>query len=278
MQAYSVLMSVYQKEAPEALTVSLDSMICQTLPPQQIVLVKDGPLTDALEQVIDRYCSAHDGLFTLVAYPENRGLAYALNAGLKACRNELVARMDSDDYSLPSRCEMQVAAFEADEELVVVGANMQYFDETIDCVADDVRVYPAEDAQIRQALRRYSPFAHPAVMYKKSHVLACGGYDEALRRRQDMDLFSRMIVHEKKKAMNLQQPLLYFRRDASYYTRNKSKESCNNRIAVQRNIYRRGDCSLTDYLYVWAVMTVSKLTPRWLYGAIYTRLKNRRGK
>ena len=276
VQPYSFLMSVYKKEEPAALSLCLDSMLKQTFMPEQIVLVKDGSLTQELERVIADYCAKNETLFTVVGYPDNMGLAYALNFGLDACRNELVARMDSDDYSMPTRCEKQARAFEEDPELVVTGTNMRYFDNTIDQLSSDVRVYPAEDAQIKKALRRYSPFAHPSVMFKKSEVLACGGYDAALRRRQDMDLFSRLIVHNGKKAMNIQEPLLLFRRDASYYMRNKNKESCNNRIAVQKKIYKRGDCDLADYLYVWTVMTASKLMPNRLYSMIYSMLKDKK--
>lgn len=276
MVSYSFLMSVYKKEDPVALSVSIDSMLNQSLPPEQIVLVKDGTLTEPLDNVIVEYTAKNESIFTVVGYPENKGLAYALNFGLNFCRNELVARMDSDDYSVSTRCEKQIYAFENDPDLVLVGTNMQYFDGTVDNVSSEVRVYPAEDGQIKKALRRYSPFAHPSVMYKRSEVLACGGYDETLRRRQDIDLFSRLIVHNQKKAMNIQEPLLLFRRDEYYYMRNKNKESCNNRIAVQKKIYQRGDCRLMDYMYVWIMMTASKLMPNKLYGTIYSIIKNKR--
>lgn len=276
MLQYSFLMSVYKKEDPAALAVSIDSMLAQTLAPEQIVIVKDGSLTEDLDKVLAEYKAAHEKAFTLVGYAENRGLAYALNFGLAACRNELVARMDSDDYSVPTRCEKQVAEFEKDSALVLLGTNMQFFEGTVDNVSSDIRAYPSEDAEIRKALRRYSPFAHPSVMFKKSEVVACGGYDETLRRRQDIDLFSRLIVHNGKKAKNLGEPLLLFRRDESYYKRNKNVESCNNRIAVQKKIYKRGDCRLVDYLYVWTMMTASKMIPDKLYAMIYAKLKNKK--
>lgn len=274
MLQYSFLMSVYKKESPDSLSMSIDSMLNQTYAPEQIVIVKDGCLTEQLDSVISDYERRYDNLFTVVGYEENRGLAYALNFGLLACRNEFVARMDSDDYSVSTRCEKQIYEFEKDQDLVLIGTNMQFFDETIDKLSSDIRSYPADDEDIRKALRRYSPFCHPSVMFKKSEVLACGGYDETLRRRQDIDLFSRLIVHNRKKAKNIQEPLLLFRRDDSYYKRNKNIESCNNRIAVQKKIYKRGDCRLIDYLYVWAIMTASKLVPDKLYAALYTKLKN----
>ena len=276
MQKYSFLMSVYKKEDPQALSTSIDSMLAQTLAPDQIVVVKDEPLTDSVEKVLAQYSSEHNEIFTIVGYEDNQGLAYALNFGMQACRNELIARMDSDDFSVASRCEKQVAAFDNDPELALVGTNMQFFDGDVKNVSSDIREYPATNEDIIKALRRYSPFAHPSVMFKKSEVLSCGGYDETLRRRQDIDLFSRLIVHNRKKAANIQEPLLLFRRDESYYKRNKNVESCNNRIAVQKKIYKRGDCRLVDYLYVWSIMTFSKIVPDKLYSVIYTKLKNKK--
>lgn len=276
MQKYSFLMSVYKKEDPQALSTSIDSMLAQTLAPDQIVVVKDGPLTDSLEKVLAQYSSENNEIFTIVGYEDNQGLAYALNFGMQACRNELIARMDSDDFSVASRCEKQVAAFDNDPELALVGTNMQFFDGDVKNVSSDIREYPATNEDIIKALRRYSPFAHPSVMFKKSEVLSCGGYDVTLRRRQDIDLFSRLIVHNRKKAANIQEPLLLFRRDESYYKRNKNVESCNNRIAVQKKIYKRGDCRLVDYLYVWSIMTFSKIVPDKLYSVIYTKLKNKK--
>ena len=58
---YSVLMSVYAKEKPEYLRISLDSMLAQTVRPSEIVLVEDGPLTKDLEDTIEQYHSAEAG-------------------------------------------------------------------------------------------------------------------------------------------------------------------------------------------------------------------------
>ena len=54
MQNYSVLMSVYYKEKAEYLELAIESMLNQTVPPEQFVIVEDGPLTDELEQVIQK--------------------------------------------------------------------------------------------------------------------------------------------------------------------------------------------------------------------------------
>lgn len=123
MEKYSVLMSLYKKEHPEYLRLALDSMINQTVKPDEIVLVEDGPLTDELYQVVEEY----KHYLKLVINEKNLGLGLALNEGLKECRNELVARMDTDDISKPNRCEKQLKRFEENPSLAIVGSHIDEF-------------------------------------------------------------------------------------------------------------------------------------------------------
>lgn len=122
MEKYSVLMSLYKKENPEYLRMAIDSMLSQTVAPDEIVIVEDGPLTEELHSVIKEYVTKYPELFQIVVNEKNLGLGLALNNGLKACRNELVARMDTDDISKPERCEKQLKVFEKNPELSIVGA------------------------------------------------------------------------------------------------------------------------------------------------------------
>ena len=112
MYKYSVLMSVYFKDDADNLRLAIDSMLNQTVKPEQYVVVEDGKLTSELNTVIDEYENQYPELFTIVKIAQNKGLANALNEGIKVCRNELVARMDADDISLPERCEKELECFE----------------------------------------------------------------------------------------------------------------------------------------------------------------------
>ena len=105
---YSVLMSLYKKEKPEYLNLAIQSMIDQTVRPDEIVIVKDGHITNELKTVLDDYQSKYPALFNIVGYEKNRGLGLALNYGLKHAKNELIARMDTDDIAKPERCEKQL--------------------------------------------------------------------------------------------------------------------------------------------------------------------------
>lgn len=244
---YSVLMSVYDKEKPEYLVQSIESMLNQTVPPEQFVIVEDGKLHKSLEDVIQNYKIKHPNLFTILPLSENVGLGRALDHGMKVCRNELIARMDSDDISQPERCEKELKLFENDPKLTIVGTNIdEFWDDPNDIKCS--RVVPSAPEEIRKRIGRIQPFNHPTVMYKKSEVVRCGGYGR-MRRKQDRDLFSRM-VNMGCKARNINESLLLFRSNADNYKRRKSWSYCKSTIDVTYEIWKRGHCSFGDLAYV----------------------------
>lgn len=258
MKCYSVLMSVYHKDNPEYLRQSIESIMKQTIKPEQFVIVEDGPLTKALTDVIGSYVKSNSNLFSIVKLQRNYGLGVALDKGLIVCRNELVARMDSDDISLESRCEKQLKKFEENEALVLLGANIDEFYDDPKKIRTS-RIVPSSYEDICKYIRRRDPFNHPTVMFKKSAVIRCGGYG-SLRRRQDFDLFSRMI-NMGCYAENLNESLVLFRSNIDNYKRRKSKESCKSYINVVKNNYKRGYCSLFDLLYVIFAQEAIRLMP-----------------
>lgn len=253
---YSVLMSVYAKEKPEYLHESIESMLKQTASPDQIVLVEDGPLTDALEEVVRGY--KKNPLFTIVRLKKNSGLGRALDEGLKYCRNDLVARMDTDDISLPERCEKELRLFREDPKLDIVSGAIAEFETDPSNICSH-RVVPAEDPEIRRQMRRRSAFNHPAVMYRKSAVLRCGGYGGSLR-KEDHDLFSRMVnmgCH----ARNLQCDVLLYRTGENAIRRRKSWKNISSYLEIMAVTYKRGYCSLWDVIYVDAAQLFYFIAP-----------------
>jgi glycosyltransferase involved in cell wall biosynthesis len=204
---YSVLMSVYFKEKPNNLREALDSMFCQTLPPQEIVLVEDGPLTDELYAVLDEY-SAKYSILKRIVNEKNMGLGLSLQKGLAECSNELVARMDTDDISKPDRCEKQVKYFLEHNDVDVVGTNIDEFTESIDKVVSK-RIVPSSHDEICKYIKKRNPFNHMSVMYKKSAVLNAGSYQD-LYLYEDYYLWVRMFLKGCKFA-NLNECLVFAR-------------------------------------------------------------------
>jgi len=106
---FSVLMSVYYKENPEFLKRAFESIWdLQTLKPSQIVLVEDGPLSDGLYAEIKRQKELLKDKLTVVSLEKNVGLGVALAEGLKACKYDIVARMDGDDVADQDRFLTQI--------------------------------------------------------------------------------------------------------------------------------------------------------------------------
>lgn len=170
---YSVLMSVYRKEKPEYLKESIISMLNQTIKPDEIVLVKDGPLTAELDAVIDKFKSSN--LIKVVPLDQNVGLGKALNIGLEKCKNELIARMDTDDISINNRCEKQLELFLKNDNLSVVGTAIAEF------IGDPENVVAYKDVKtshkdILNNIKFRNPINHPSVMFKKNDVLSVGNY------------------------------------------------------------------------------------------------------
>lgn len=244
---YSVLMSVYAKDNPNYLKIAIESMLNQTIRPEQYVIVQDGPLGEQLTDILQNYKAQMPELFTLVILEQNGGLGKALDAGLQYCRNELVARMDADDISLPERCEKELELFAEHPQLSICSTNIDEFYEEPDKI-HTIRRVPSEYEAIKKMIKRRQPFNHPAVMFKKSEVVRCGGYG-ALKRKQDYDLFSRML-NMGCYALNIDESLLKFRADRDNYKRRKSREYVKSSISVGWLNYRRGYCGMTDLLYI----------------------------
>lgn len=257
-------MSLYKKEHPEYLRLALDSMINQTVKPDEIVLVEDGPLTEELYRVVDEY----KHYLHIVVNKTNLGLGLALNEGLKVCKNELVARMDTDDISKPDRCEKQLQRFAKKPELSVVGSHIDEFIGNKSNVVSQRHV-PTNSKAIYEYAKKRSAFNHPAVMYKKSAVLAEGGYAD-LKRNQDVDLFGRMLF-KGYKAENIDEALLWFRSSDELSVRRKSWENTWSYIATIRKFWKMGYSSFGNYVTVLVAQTGMYLMPIKLQNWVYKK-------
>lgn len=211
---YSVLMTVYSKESPQNLGVSVECMFDQTVSPDEFVLVKDGPLSEGLENKILELQQRHPNLKTF-ALEKNVGAGLASKYGIPLCTNEYIARMDSDDYSIPTRIQEEFDAM-SEHNVDMVGSVIEEFVGSIDNVVAH-RILPESNDQIRLFAKARSPIAHSAVLYKKSQVLACGSY-EKYRVAEDMILFSKMLKNGVT-AYNVQHPLVYMRVNPNFYKR-----------------------------------------------------------
>lgn len=216
MVDFSVLMSVYQKENADYLRLSLDSVFSQTRRASQVVIVIDGPLTTELEGVIREFQEKYPELNT-VPLSSNCGLSRALNIGLKHCRYNIVARMDTDDICFHNRFELQIAEFEKDSNLDVLGSYATMIDE--DGRELKTMTVPISNKDIANKVWT-CPFIHPTVIFKKDRIIGVGSYNfDAGPRQDDYDLWFRCVA-SKLNCRNLAEPTLYYRFFADSIGRN----------------------------------------------------------
>lgn len=244
---YSVLMSVYIKDKCEYVKSAIDSMLNQTVKPEQYVIVEDGEIGGDIKELLSGYKKEYPDMFTIVKIKNNSGLANALNEGLKVCRNELVARMDADDISKPERCEQELNLFNEYENLDICGCNIDEFYSSPEKVQSS-RIVPYEYEEIKRFMKRRQAFNHPSVMYKKTKVIENGGYP-LLKRKEDFDLFSKMI-NNGCYAMNINKSLYLYRADKGNYMRRKSLTNVKSSIYVYWRHLKRGGCSIIDFLII----------------------------
>ena len=187
---YSVLMSVYHKENPVFLKIAIESILNQTFLTNDFVIVHDGNLTKDLYEILQFYKKKYPKIINVVGYKTNKGLGYALNFGLNYCKNEFVMRMDSDDYSKPQRAEIQVNKFILDN-VDISSTCIELFKDSPDEIIGKRNV-PILKKDIIKCSKTRSPFNHPSAIFKKSKVLAAGGYKNLLF-KEDYYLWVRMI-------------------------------------------------------------------------------------
>lgn len=242
---YSVLMSVYYKEKPEYLSLSIQSMLEQTVKPNEFVIVKDGPLTPELDSVIDSYVSRNLNLFKIISSESNLGLGLSLAKGITEAKNELIARMDSDDYVVNTRCEKQLKLFADDPDLCIVGSFESEFVDEINNVISVHRV-PEENAEIKKQMRRRCSILHPTVMYKKSSVIECGNYHSVIL-YEDYDLFARMVLEYNVKSYNIQESLYYIRTSEDFFKRRGGLKYAKTVLRFKWGQFKKGHMSILDF-------------------------------
>jgi len=266
MDKFSVLMSVYIREKPLYLRQSINSLLNQTVKPDEIVIVKDGPLSKELDDVIQDYVSNYPNLFTIVTSENNMGLGLALNLGLKYCRNELVARMDSDDISLPDRCEKQLKVFQLDHRLDILGGNIAEF---IDVESNIIgkRIVPSDDREIKKYIKKRCPFNHMTVMFKKTSVLRAGNYQECFF-NEDYYLWIRMLEAGCKFG-NIPDILVNVRVSQEMYKRRGGKKYFKSELFIQRYMLEKRIINLSRFFYnVFIRFVIQVIIPNNLRGYI----------
>ena len=270
---FSVLMSINKKENVDYFKECIDSLLNQTILPNEIVIVKDGPLTPELDEAIKNYVSSNIDLFKIVPLEKNVGLGKALSIGVKECSYDLVARMDTDDICIPQRFEIQLKEFTADPTLDITGSSIIEFDGNINNVLSTKNVPYSHEEVVKYSKKR-NPFNHMTVMYKKSKVLEAGNYLPP-NGFEDYYLWGRMIMIGAK-TKNISTPLVYARTGVSMFERRGGYDYLKRSIEAKKLLHKIGLYSLYDFIISTSSHIIISLLPNKLRGFIYLKLLRRK--
>jgi len=264
---FSVLLSVYKNEHPNYLRQSLDSILSQILPPDEIILVKDGPLTSELDYFIENY-KKRCPVLKVIPLAINQGLGKALNEGLKHCSYDLIARMDTDDIAKPNRFKRQIQVFQEHPELDVVGAWIDEFEETTSNIIS-TRKLPEVHDDICQFAKMRNPENHPVIMFRKQAVLAAGGYQH-FPLFEDYYLWIRMLQNGAK-FYNIQESLLYFRFSPAMFKRRGGLKYVTTELRFQNQLRNLEFITFSEYLYNVFIRVITRIMPNSLRAILYKK-------
>lgn len=266
---FSVLMSLYIKEKAEYFDECMQSMLHQTVLPTEIVIVLDGPISDELRGIVEKYKEENSGLIKIVENGKNKGLGLALADGVPACTYELIARMDTDDIAREDRFEKQLDLFLADPQLDICGSHIIEFEGKTDNVLSKRKV-PIKHKDIALYQKRRSAFNHMTVMYKKSTVLSAGNYEHCPLMEDDM-MWIRMLIIGAKCA-NVDDYLVYARTGYAMVERRGGWAYFLKYKGGRKKIFETGYISKWDYLQTVGIQLIVALMPKKIRLFVFIKL------
>lgn len=266
MLSYTVCLSVYSKDKPSDFFEALQSVYNQTLKPNEIVLVVDGPISCELESVINIFSQQYFSI-KILRFKENRGHAAARQAGLDNASNELVAIMDSDDMALPERFEKQISFLANHPEVDIVGGQITEFIEREDNIVGK-RTVPETDKEIKDYLKSRCPMNLVTIMARKSSIQKVGGYIDWYC-EEDYYLWIRMALANCTFA-NLPDTLVNVRVGKEMYSRRGGWKYFRSEARLQRYMLTHKVISFPRYFYNVSVRFVLQaLLPNSVRGWVF---------
>lgn len=262
---FSVLMSVYKNEKSTYLNASLKSIENQTVVPNEIILVEDGPLTKELYEVVDTHRNKFGEGFKVVVL-KNQGLGNALRIGTKYVSTKWIARMDTDDIAVPNRFELQLREVEKNPQLAVIGGQVDEFEGSIDNIVGK-RIVPCSQVDIYKFIKWRSPFNHPTVMINKTMLEKVGGYENK-GKLEDYFLWAKILA-KGYPVRNLSQVLVHMRVDSGMYGRRGEFKNLKPIIELRNFLYKNGLVTLTERYIGNTIMIMNIIIPSKLRKVIY---------
>lgn len=262
----SVIMSTYFREQPQYLDAAMKSIWTdQTRKPDEIVLVEDGPLVPGLDAVVDKWQKIIGDALVVIKRSKNGGLASALNKAIDAASGDLLARMDSDDISLPDRFAVQEKYMAEHPEVDILGGGLREFNDA--GTLDKVRIYPATMDDVKKSMHRMCPLGHPTVVFRRRFFDDGFRYNGKYHICEDVTMWydaacAGRIIN------NIPDVVLRFRRNDSTMNRRSREKAWSEFCAYNDGIYRLWGLFTTRYFFSFMRM-IFRLLPASIIKVIY---------
>ena len=262
---YSLILTVYKNSSREDFERSLASMLSQTIPPKEVLVVEDGPIRESLSRYIEEQARIHE--LSVIKLEQNMGPALAAQKGIDAAQCELIARLDTDDEALPNRMEREIAFLRSNPEYVSVGALVQEIsgDGSINAAVE----LPESFDEIKQFARRRCPCRQTTLLYRKTALDSIGGY-RGLRVAEEWDLYNRFI-EAGYKCYNIQEVLVKMNVNDDYYARRGGVRTLCRLVSFKTNMLLNHQTSFFDYLTSTAASIASCLLPNSIRTLMYIK-------
>jgi len=270
MNNFSVVMSVYKEDSLSFLMQAIESVVKQTVKPNEFVIVVDG-FIDEEKKIFINGLKDKDIQFKIIQIQENKGLANALNVGIRASNFDIIARMDADDMCFFDRFEKQLL-FLKENNLDVLGGQMLEFEEEIKKIVSK-RTVPTDQKHIVKRMKYLNPFSHPTMMFKKEVFNSLGGYNTKTF-PEDYDFFVRAYLKGFKLA-NLSDPILYFRlgsKKSSMFKRRRGVNIAKKELALYWNFYKIGFYNFFEFLLYSFIKVPIRFLPTNFFKIVYNTI------
>ncbi len=198
----SVVMPVYNSD--KYLQESINSILNQTYTNFEFIIINDGSTDGSLDILTE--CIKKDNR-TAIINQQHSGLSKSLNRGIGLSRSDLIARMDADDISSPTRLEEQFNFMNNNPEAAVVGTAFELFGEN---TKSKIITMPVTNKSIRRNLAFRFCLCHPTVMFRRTTIVDAEGY-QGTGPCQDLELWLRLSRNKTLQFANIEKPLLRYR-------------------------------------------------------------------
>lgn len=263
-------MSVYYKESPKNLIRSVESVMNQTIPPSDFVIVCDGPLTEELDLALSSLQQTYTCI-NLLRLKKNQGLGIALENGLLVTKYDIVMRMDSDDVCIPTRAEVQLPLL---EKYDLVGSNISEFENDETNIIGR-RIVPQNYKEILKFAKKRSPFNHPSVTFKKDIILKVGNY-KSLLYVEDYFLWVRILL-ETENVFNVQDILVKMRSGKVMRARRGGWIYIKSLTKLRKFMLKRKMINFFEFLYLVLIQNLFLSLPTSIRESLYNLFLREKG-